>query len=319
MNVLAKWICVLDIGQFSSKIGWGGENEPRFSFYTVTGSPKYSQMAGSVQTKEVYVGNEIMESIGLYKVTYPVKNDNVDDWVMFREITDYVFYLLRVDPTQVHVLYTFNPFMSVENKKKIFSLFLEDYQVRGFYPVQGALLTMYAGGFDTGLVVDMGANSVRITPIYESYVIDHAVDRVNLGGNLIDKYMQSKVTDLGFDASSTAKRHLIRTLKELSCFVSMDYENDLENPEKYKQDYELPDGTTINIGKERFQIPEILFKPHLFNKEIPGLPDKIIEVLKNCDIHLRDKLIRNVFLTAGDSLFPNLAKRKKREIKSAAL
>jgi len=313
---LAKWICVLDIGQFSSKIGWGGENEPRYTFYTVTGVPKYTQMAGSVQSKEIYVGNEIMDSIGLYKITFPIQENEIQDWDMFKEILNYVFYMLRVDPTQVHILNIVNPFYSKQTKKKLFSLFLEDYQVRAYYPVRSALLTMYSGGFDTGLVVDMGAQSIRITPIYESYIIDHAVDMLELGGLILDKFMVKKANEMGFDAKTSAKKQLLRLLKELACFVSMDYSKDIENPEKFKQDYSLPDGTTFNVGRERFEVPELFFKPQLFNKEVPPLPQKIIDVVEACDVDIRRDLLTNIFLTGGSSLFPNLAKRLKIEIES---
>ena len=67
---MVDWAVILDIGQYSSKIGWGGENEPRSTFITVVGTPKYQQMVGGTQNKQVYVGNEIIDALGLYKISY---------------------------------------------------------------------------------------------------------------------------------------------------------------------------------------------------------------------------------------------------------
>ena len=58
---------VMDVGQSSTKVGFGGENQPRYTFFTITGSPKYKAI-GVHEEKQLYVGNEIMDSLGLYKI-----------------------------------------------------------------------------------------------------------------------------------------------------------------------------------------------------------------------------------------------------------
>lgn len=304
---------VMDIGQFLSKVGFGGENHPRNSFFTITGTPKYKAI-GIEETKQLYVGNEIIDSLGLYKVHNPIDNGGeIIDWEHFEALIDYSFYLLRVDPSLCKILFTTNPFLSQESKKRLLELFIEKYQAC-YYPVRGALLTMYSGGFDTGLVVDMGAANIRITPIYKGYILEHGTKNIGLGGNVLDQFMRQKMHDSGIATDSSVQKNLIRVLKEQSCFCSADYETDLANAEKFKKEYELPDSSKVVIGEERFVIPELMFKPSLMNLEVDPIHTAIIKSVEACDVDIRRELLRNVFLTGGSSMFPFLDLRLKREI-----
>ena len=93
---------VLDIGQFSSKIGFAGEDSPGQVFLTMVGKPKYQNIGidysgTDTRENELYVGDEI-QSIGLYKIFHPIEKGVIADWKHFENIIDYIFYNLRVDP-----------------------------------------------------------------------------------------------------------------------------------------------------------------------------------------------------------------------------
>jgi actin, other eukaryote len=313
---MANWVVVLDLGQFTSKIGFGGENEPRMTFYTITGTPKYKASMSIEQKKQIFVGNEIVDAMGLYKITHPIEKGEVVNWEMFEAIIDYIFYNLRIDPSLGNVLFTFNPFLSTDSKKKIFELFLEKYQCMGFAFIRDALLTMYSGGFDTGLVVDMGASNIRITPIYSGYILKHAIKFLELGGNTLDSFMEVQLKNVGFNAESSIQKELVRVLKESACFSSIDYKKDLENGKNFEKKYSLPDGSTIVLGPERFIVPELLFKPDLNGLDIPSLPQEIVNSINDCDMDIRKSLLNNIFLTGGSSMFPLFETRLKQEIEN---
>jgi len=304
---------VLDIGQFTTKVGFGGENDPRATFFTITGTPKYSSLGFQAQ-KQIYVGNEVSESLGLYKVTYPIEKGEVVDWPSFEAIVDYCFYVLRVDPTTVNVLYILNPFLSAESRKKIAQIFLDKLQCQGFYPVQGQLLTMYSGGFNTGVVIDMGAAEIRIVPIFEGYVLKHAARYLQLGGAVLDTYMRKMVAARGVPTESAVHRELVRVLKERACFTSLNYDDDVTKPLQYKTSYGMPDGSEVQIDQERFLVPELLFHPQLNQIEIESLPTSIVDCIMACDIDVRPKLMEQIFLTGGGSMFPQLEMRLKTEL-----
>ena len=115
---------VLDIGQFSAKAGFAGEDMPSQVFFTVVGTPKYRQIdyeyAGA-RKDDFYVGNEI-QSIGLYKVYYPINKGIIQDWLSFEKIIDYIFYNLRVDPSLVNVLFAVHPLFPYSDLKKLFEI-----------------------------------------------------------------------------------------------------------------------------------------------------------------------------------------------------
>ena len=308
---------VLDIGQFSSKIGFAGEDSPSQVFLTMVGKPKYQSVgvdyeARESRANEFYVGDEI-QSIGLYKIFHPIEKGIIKDWTYFEHIINYIFYNLRVDPTLVNVLFAVHPLFPYKDLEKIFKLFLEQYQCMAFYPVLDSMLTLYSGGFQTGLIVEIGDSSTRIVPIYEGYKIEHAVKMLDIGGRVLTKHMEQILESIGWSVDSSIRRELVRALKEKACFVSLDYKEDLKRIEQYEKEYSLPDGSTITLSKERFTVPELLFNPSA-DLETEKLPEAIMDVIESCDLDIRPALLNNIFLSGGSSMFPNLKSRVYQEL-----
>jgi actin beta/gamma 1 len=308
---------VLDIGQFSSKIGFAGEDSPSQVFLTMVGKPKYQSVNVNYETKksredEIYVGDEI-QSIGLYKIFHPIEKGIVVDWTHFSNIIDYVFYNLRVDPTLVNVLFAVHPLFPYKDLERIFELFLERYQCMSFYPVLDSMLTLYSGGFQTGLIVEIGDSNTRIVPIYEGYKLEHTVRILDIGGRVLTRYMEQILESIGWSVDSSIRRELVRVLKEKSCFVSLDYKEDIKRSEQYEKEYSLPDGSTISLNKERFIVPELLFQP-TSELEEDSLHVAIIDVIEACDLDIRPELLNNIFLSGGSSMFPNLKSRIYQEL-----
>ena len=75
----------------------------------------------------------------------------------------------------------------------------------------------------------------------------------------------------------------------------------------------LPDGSTISLNKERFIVPELLFKPNSELEE-DALHIAIMDVIENCDLDIRPELLNNIFLSGGSSMFPNLKSRIYQEL-----
>lgn len=306
----------MDIGQFSSKAGFSGEDFPSMVFYTIVGIPKYRDLEVSYGAKEqqLYVGDEI-QSLGLFKIMSPIDNGEIKNWDHFERIIDYIFYNLRVDPSVFNILFAIHPLFPKSDIKKLFEIFLEKYQCMAFNPVLDSLLTLYSGGFQTGLVVEIGDSSTRIVPIYKGYKINHSVRNLNLGGHIINKYAENILSEsIGFSVDSSIQKDLVRVLKEKASFVSLDYKQDLKRSEQYKKKFSLPDGSIFTLSKERFMIPELLFDPSLMQVEELPLHKAIIESINACDIDLRPELLNNIFLSGGSSLFQNLKARLYQEL-----
>ena len=81
-------------------------------------------------------------------------------------------------------------------------------------------------------------------------------------------------------------------------------------------DYELPDGSSVQINTPRFQAPEALFKPDLIKvgDETPGLHTMTMESIRECDIDVRKDLYANIIMSGGTTLYENLPERLEMEI-----
>jgi actin-related protein len=55
-------------------------------------------------------------------------------------------------------------------------------------------------------------------------------------------------------------------MKEKMCYVALDFEQELDMSSKSStvdKSHELPDGTVVDIGNQRFRCPEVLFQPSI--------------------------------------------------------
>ena len=66
-----------------------------------------------------------------------------------------------------------------------------------FFQTQ-AVLSLYAQGKSTGVVVDCGDGVCHTAPIFDGYQIDNAVNRIDLGGRDITRHLQLLLRKQGY-------------------------------------------------------------------------------------------------------------------------
>ena len=66
----------------------------------------------------------------------------------------------------------------------------EMFSVPALYVVIQAILSLYASGNTSGLVVDVGDGVTHCVPVYEGYAMDHGIKRMNLAGRDLTSYLQ---------------------------------------------------------------------------------------------------------------------------------
>ena len=68
------------------------------------------------------------------------------------------------------------------------SKMFETFEVRNMYIAIQAVMSLYANGRSTGLVVDAGDGVSHTVPVFEGFSIPHAVQKMEIAGRLITEY-----------------------------------------------------------------------------------------------------------------------------------
>ena len=307
---------IIDNGTAYCKVGIGGEEGPREVFPTCVGYPKYSTgMVGG--DKKFFVGIDAEDKSGVLNLKYPIEKGVVNNWDDMEKIWEHVFTNeLRVKPEEHNVLLTEAPLNLKENREKMAQIMFEEFNVPGLYIAIQAVLSLYSAGKFTGIAVDSGDGVTHFVPVFDGSSLPHAIVRLDLAGRDLTEYMMILLKETGIQFSSTTEKVIVKDIKEKSCYVALDFEEELKSFEPF--DYELPDGNHVNVKDQRIRCPEALFKPSMVGKEGNGIGEACYESIQKCNIDVRKDLYNSVVLSGGTSMIKGLPERLTKEIKTLA-
>uniref|UniRef100_A0A8C5CFD1 Actin-like 6A n=1 Tax=Gadus morhua TaxID=8049 RepID=A0A8C5CFD1_GADMO len=310
---------VFDIGSYSVRAGYAGEDCPKADFPTVIGV-----------TLDREDGSTPMETDG--EKTKPSGTTYFIDTNQ-----------LRVPRENMEVMSPLKNGMS--------ECFLFHYNIPAFFLCKTAVLSSFANGRSTGLVLDSGATHTTAIPVHDGYVLQQGIVKSPLAGDFMSMQCRELFQELNVEivppymiASKDAVREgspaswkkkeklpqVTRSWHNYMCnTVIQDYQaavlqvSDSPYDEQVAAQmptihYELPNGYNCDFGAERLKIPEGLFDPSnakgLSGNTMLGVGHVVTTSVGMCDIDIRPGLYGSVVVTGGNTLIQGFTDRLNREL-----
>ena len=326
MDSQGRKVIVCDNGTGFVKCGYAGSNFPAHIFPSLVGRPiiRAANRIEDIEVKDLMVGDEASKLRSMLEVNYPMENGMVRNWEDMLHVWDYTFgpEKLNLNPADCKILLTEPPMNPTRNREKMIEVMFEKYGFDSAYIAIQAVLTLYAQGLLTGVVVDSGDGVTHICPVYEGFALPHLTRRLDIAGRDITRYLIKLLLLRGYAFNQTADFETVRMMKEKLCYVGYDIaaEQKLAQETTFLvEQYTLPDGRVIKLGGERFEASEALFQPHLINVEGQGIAELVFNAIQSGDMDMRPELYRHIVLSGGSTMYPGLPSRLEREIKQLYL
>lgn len=211
-------------------------------------------MAGALEG-DLFVGPKAEEHRGLLSIHYPMEHGIVTDWNDMERIWTYIYSKDQLSTfSEEHpVLLTEAPLNPRKNREKAAEIFFETFNVPAWFVSMQAVLSLYATGRVTGVVLDSGDGVTHAVPIYEGFAMPNSIMRVDIAGRDVTRHLKALIRKEGFNFRTTAEFEIVRSIKEKLCYLSTNTQKD-ENIDTDKVLYQLPDGNTLDVSGRRWPV-----------------------------------------------------------------
>eukprot|EP01083_Nonionella_stella_P005918 17093_1 len=194
----------IELGSSSIRAGIAGSDMPSINIPSAVAIKANNQ---------IIIGNEVVEMMKnkeVMTIQPVIERGQVVHWKYLKDIWEYV--LKDYKDANIHFVIS-SCVPTKQQQEKMIQMFFEEFGGESFALWKSPALSLYACGRTTGLVVQSGYGVTEIAPIYEGFVLPHAVQKLEFC-----KY-EIEMNATKFDASMPWKdeeigRHVVNAINK---------------------------------------------------------------------------------------------------------
>ena len=132
-------------------------------------------------------------------------------------------------------------------------ILFETFNVPALYSSVQAVLSLYASGKTTGLVLDSGDGVSHAVPVYQGFAIPNSIRRIDVAGRDVTEQLQLQLRKGGHVFHTSAEKETVKAIKEATGYVALDIAKEEKEwsgsrAEGKSIDYTLPDGQKLKVS-----------------------------------------------------------------------
>ncbi|KAM3855839.1 actin-like protein 9 [Vipera latastei] len=306
---------VIDTGTGTCKAGFAGQQTPQVVIGALVGQPIEKFMKTGSDIPDTFIGEQARLEPDI-DIIFPLRHGIITDWEAAETLWWHIFqHELKIAPEDHALLMSDPPLSPTTNREKLVEVVFESLSFPKVYVAYQSVLSVYAHGKISGLIVDTGHAVTHTVPVYQGYNLPHATEKMDIAGANVTSFLMDLLKNMGHYLDEKML-DVIEDIKQKCCYVALDFETECNCPEEDNTvQYQLPDGQIITLGKERFQCSEMLFNPpQMPGLALLGIPGMAQKSLMNVPEQIRKEMYKNIMLCGGSSLFEGFKRRFTQDI-----
>ncbi|KAJ3446772.1 actin-5c-related [Anaeramoeba flamelloides] len=221
-------IAVIDLGSYSTKIGWSGFQAPKSIIPTMIGKPLYpSTLSGfsEINSSKTYIGEDLLESLPFTKTDYFIKEWGESYSINWESLETFYSHILNnelkiEDLKTASIVNTLLPYFNQKDQERFGEILFEKFSILEFTFLDESVCMQFAARGLNGLLVNIGHLSTRIYPFYEGNLMRETFSSMPIGSHHLTLSLGQQLMEEGIVLETNDQMEVLSELKHSCCCVN---------------------------------------------------------------------------------------------------